>query len=458
MWKIVVLTIDKAAKMALKASDTKQLKIRKEVWNRLYDEDLLEIPTLPYKIVPFFKGMDAAVEKLLELDVVKNTDKILLSMEKTLRTLRYRILQMKDTMYATTYRSHLSTVCRVDAPENANKFAYKQCANLVIKNRNNSIMEGEVQFDILVVSSVAVTKTGKRICKDDLLGELEFCILSYLGYVTPETVIVTLVHDLQVVDDLPSEGVEQHSLPVDYIVTPTQVIKCDKGVKTSEIAWSSLLPSQLEGFAVLQNIRYRQWKEGRNVNLKGEAENPEQLQPVSLVDAKRVSRKGEKKRTLSSSDAKKRDSESKAEGGKGSGEQRRGGPSFPSRRAPGRFFRRQRRRVFNGRQSEGEFKPAIYVGELPKSMTSEQFSELLASKDVKPVNVVRHDTMAHAFAVFNSIDEVNDCLPRLEGLTFEDKPLKIELSRQTVRRRRKEDAGGDQKAPGQNGAAQPAEA
>lgn len=38
--------------------------------------------------------MDAAVEKLLELDVVKNTDKILLSMEKTLRTLRYRILQV----------------------------------------------------------------------------------------------------------------------------------------------------------------------------------------------------------------------------------------------------------------------------------------------------------------------------------------------------------------------------
>lgn len=36
-------------------TDTKQLKIRKEVWNRLYDEDLLEIPTLPYKIVPFFK-------------------------------------------------------------------------------------------------------------------------------------------------------------------------------------------------------------------------------------------------------------------------------------------------------------------------------------------------------------------------------------------------------------------
>lgn len=70
--------------------------------------------------------------------------------------------------------------------------------------------------------------SGKRICKDDLLGELEFCILSYLGYVKPETVIVTLVHDLQVVDDLPSEGVEQHSLPVDYIVTPTQVGAVDK--------------------------------------------------------------------------------------------------------------------------------------------------------------------------------------------------------------------------------------
>lgn len=332
----------------------------------------------------------------------------------------------------------------------------------VIKSRNNSVMEGEVKFDVLVVSSVAVSKSGKRVCKDDLLGELEFCILSYLGYVTPETVVVTLVHDLQVVEDGHIGAGEHHSLPADYIITPTQVIKCEKAKKTLDIDWSSLLPSQIEGFAAIKNIRYKQWKEGKDVRLSGEVESPEQLQPVSLVDSKRLPRRvsqSEKKRTVSSSEGKKRDSESKAEGGKMAGEQRRGGPSYPARRGPGRFFRRQRRRVFNGRQPEGDFKPAIYVGELPKSMTSEQFSDLLASKDVKPVNVVRHDTMGHGFAVFNSIDEVNDCMSRLVGLTFEDKPLKIELSRQTVRRgRRKEGASGDQRSPGQNGAAPNTEA
>ena len=40
--------------------------------------------------------------------------------------------------------------------------------------------------------------------------------------VGPDTIVVTTVHDDQVVD-IPEELVEDHDLTVDYIVTPTQV-------------------------------------------------------------------------------------------------------------------------------------------------------------------------------------------------------------------------------------------
>ena len=53
-------------------------------------------------------------------------------------------------------------------------------------------------FDVLVVSSIAVSPSGQRIGKADTLGELEYPILASLGYVSPSTTVITLVHDLQV--------------------------------------------------------------------------------------------------------------------------------------------------------------------------------------------------------------------------------------------------------------------
>lgn len=56
----------------------------------------------------------------------------------------------------------------------------------------------KVELDMLVFGSVVVSRTGQRIGRGNGYVDLDFGILTYAGAITPNTVIVTLVHDKQV--------------------------------------------------------------------------------------------------------------------------------------------------------------------------------------------------------------------------------------------------------------------
>jgi hypothetical protein len=100
-------------------------------------------------------------------------------------------------------------------------------------------------------------------------------MMTSTGVVTPNTVIMTLVHDSQVLD-LPDDLFKPHDMTVDLIVTPTRVISC-VGVdpvprRPTGLIWSLLTTEQLEKFLVLKRLRYREWKNGRDVHLSGEVD------------------------------------------------------------------------------------------------------------------------------------------------------------------------------------------
>lgn len=68
-----------------------------------------------------------------------------------------------------------------------------------------SDLENKVKLDMVVVGSVAVSRDGYRIGRGNGFVDLEIAIYLHLGIVTPETVIVTVVHDIQV-------GFKSHNL------------------------------------------------------------------------------------------------------------------------------------------------------------------------------------------------------------------------------------------------------
>lgn len=86
---------------------------------------------------------------------------------------------------------------------------------------------------------------GYRIGKGEGYADLEYAMMCAMGAVTPDTIVVTTVHDTQIVD-IPEELMEDHDVLVDYIITDTQVIKCNRTKpKPTGIIWSRLTPEKV---------------------------------------------------------------------------------------------------------------------------------------------------------------------------------------------------------------------
>ena len=88
------------------------------------------------------------------------------------------------------------------------------------------------EIDLILTGSVAVHRDGRRLGKGGGYSDLEFALAREAGRITDDTVIVTTVHPLQVTEDeIPFEA---HDIPVDYIVTPGEVIETNTGYPRPE--------------------------------------------------------------------------------------------------------------------------------------------------------------------------------------------------------------------------------
>lgn len=106
------------------------------------------------------------------------------------------------------------------------------------------------------MGSVCVSKTGQRIGDGEGFADLEYAILSKMNAVNENTLIVTTVHDCQILDELPNEIFEAHDVPVDIIVTPTQTIFINpKLKKPSEIIWSAISKRRITAIPVLNDVK-----------------------------------------------------------------------------------------------------------------------------------------------------------------------------------------------------------
>lgn len=103
--------------------------------------------------------------------------------------------------------------------------------------------------DVIVLGSVAVNHAGVRIGKGAGYSDLEFALLAEAGLVSDETLVVTTVHPLQVVDTEIPFG--PHDVAVDVIVTPDEVITTSDRRRTSGILWDQLPPEKITAIPAL---------------------------------------------------------------------------------------------------------------------------------------------------------------------------------------------------------------
>ena len=80
--------------------------------------------------------------------------------------------------------------------------------------------------------------------------------------------------------------------------------------------------------------------------------------------------------------------------------------------------------------------PSVYVGSLPKTLRVSDFKKQIRDKDVRPLRVLWRGTNGHVFLIFQTMDETEDTLRKLENLSINDKEVKVALANRTERRRK----------------------
>ncbi|XP_032833460.2 methenyltetrahydrofolate synthase domain-containing protein isoform X2 [Petromyzon marinus] len=249
---------------------TSKWDIRQTVWDYMELHDLANFPRPVHHRIPNFKGSTGASARLGLLPQFSAATIVKVNPDKPQEGARYLALEARKTLLVPTPRLRSGLFNRIVPPAGASKADLHRCATSQ-GVREFSVplgLDAGVHVDLVVVGSVAVSERGWRIGKGEGFADMEFAMMACTGAVDDATVVVTCVHDCQVVD-IPEELVETHDLKVDYILTPTRVIRTNCSTpKPRAIIWSKIDRELLTRIPILNTLRAREERLGRDVSLK----------------------------------------------------------------------------------------------------------------------------------------------------------------------------------------------
>ncbi|XP_047702108.1 methenyltetrahydrofolate synthase domain-containing protein isoform X3 [Prionailurus viverrinus] len=234
--------------------------------------NLADFPRPVHHRIPNFKGSYLACQNIRDLEVFARTREVKVDPDKPLEGIRLLALQSKKTLLVPTPRLRTGLFNKITPPPGATKDVLRKCATSQgVRNYSTPVgLDSRVLVDLVVVGSVAVSEKGWRIGKGEGYADLEYAMMVSMGAVGPETPVVTIVHDCQVID-IPEALLEDHDLTVDYILTPTRVIAtgCERP-KPTGILWSKISWEVMGKIPVLQSLRHREKQAGKDVTLRDE--------------------------------------------------------------------------------------------------------------------------------------------------------------------------------------------
>ncbi|KAL8607768.1 hypothetical protein ACOMHN_039441 [Nucella lapillus] len=254
--------------------------IRTKIWDHLEKNDLVNFPRPCNNRIPNFVDAAVAAEKVADMEQFKSAHTVKINPDKPQENARFLTLEANKTLLVPTPRLRTGLFNKITPPEDANKEILRKCSTaLGTKEHSKKIsLKDKVDVDLVIVGSVAVSKEGYRIGKGEGFADLEYAMMATMEAVGPDTVVVTTVHDDQIVE-IPEDLLEDHDLTVDFIVTPTQVIETGcKRPKPQGIIWSKLDYEKLYRIPVLRKLRDLEREAGKDVRLKGQEGDDEEFE------------------------------------------------------------------------------------------------------------------------------------------------------------------------------------
>ncbi|XP_020375696.2 methenyltetrahydrofolate synthase domain-containing protein isoform X1 [Rhincodon typus] len=378
--------------------------VRQKVWDYMEANNLANFPRPVHHRIPNFKGAYDACNRIKNLDSFIKTSDVKVDPDKPLEGVRLATLQARKTLLVPTPRLRTGLFNKIIPPPGASKEVVRVCSTAQgVKDFSVPIgLDANIHVDLVVVGSVAVSDKGWRIGKGEGFADLEYAMMVSMGAVDENTVVVTTVHDCQLLD-IPEELMDNHDLTVDYILTPTRVIKTNCSCsKPQGIIWSKVDSEMMEKIPILKSLQFRERKAGKDVALKDEM-HTEKKELHSLLDQRMSSGKGGsaiKVKTNTMEMA--RNTEASEEQIESSCQKQLNAPTRVT---------------------------AVYMGNLPRSLRVSELKNILREHNAVPLRLSWQGAQHRVFLDYKDEVTAGEAVTSLTGLSISGNIIKVELAK-----------------------------
>jgi 5-formyltetrahydrofolate cyclo-ligase len=233
--------------------------LRDEVWAALTEAGVARFPGARNRISNF-TGAEAAAERLRETDSWRAAEAVKSNPDSAQLPVRQRALEDGKTVYMAVPRLAEPEPFFLLDPDHLADPPRKAASIAGASRSARRVTVAELSpVQLVVTGCVAVGEDGARLGKGGGFADLEFALATAAGLITPETVVVTTVHELQVrpAGSVPTAA---HDAPVDLVVTPQRVVDC-RGTRGDRpvdgIRWAELTEEKIAAIPLLRALSPR---------------------------------------------------------------------------------------------------------------------------------------------------------------------------------------------------------
>lgn len=228
--------------------------LREKVWSALEEAGAARFPGAKGRI-PNFTGAEAAAERLRGIGAWRAARAVKANPDSPQWPVRQRALEDGLVVYMAVPRLAEQNPFFVLIPERLEVSPRKASSITGATAAGCSAPIDDLEpVDLVITGCVAVDRHGRRLGKGGGFADLEFALASAAGLIDDETMVVTTVHPAQIVDvgEIP---MTDHDVPLDLVVTPDEVIACERTHPRPEgIAWDNLTEDKIAAIPLLARL------------------------------------------------------------------------------------------------------------------------------------------------------------------------------------------------------------
>jgi 5-formyltetrahydrofolate cyclo-ligase len=230
--------------------------LREQVWTDLDQPGIARFPK-PANRIPNFVGAEAAARRLAETDEWVGATTVKSNPDSPQWPVRQRALQDGKVVYMAVPRLAEADPFFLLDPEHLADDPRRASSIKGASRSARTVGVDELEpVDLVVTGCVAVDASGARLGKGGGFSDLELALAAEAGLVDARTVVVTTVHERQVL----TPGVvptTDHDIHVDLIVTPERVVRCARpdGWRLPDVRWDELTDEKVDAIPLLARMR-----------------------------------------------------------------------------------------------------------------------------------------------------------------------------------------------------------